>query len=770
MLFRDYGCESMPADEAQRRILGCVPLPLFSKLFAMAESSSMMNPLTSEPFLTNGSSLPICPSQIDTENSAHWHSLVHARFGVVSSLYVALRAKHPPAAAHSLRVTFWTSAWGLRHGLREEQLQLFEMLALLHEIGKIGIPDRVLQKPEKLNSQEQSMMDMHTQVGLEILRSAGASKDLLIALAGLGTSFESSSNLHSTEIAPVASRLVNIIDAYDSMTAKQVYREALTREMALAELIRLGGTQFDPKLVRSFTEMMLSNDRALQARVAERWINRIEPHDFARFFDSDRETRNDRLGSSLVHALNESFYRHMMDHIQNGVIFVDSEYRVLDWNLAVERMTGRSAQSVLHQYWTPQIAALCDSDGYNLDDSLCPFRRLMTMGNTEKQRLSLRGADSKLLHVEVEVVPVISDKGDVCGGAMIIEDISETAELERKIVHLRERACQDQLTKVANRGELNRQLPEFLSYHQRNKQPGSIIICDIDYFKRINDNFSHQAGDQALIAFANLLKSSCRETDFVARYGGEEFVLLCGQCDQNEAKSLAESLRTKLHRTPIPALRNQVMTASFGVACIQPEDTEESVLGRADKGLLIAKESGRDRVVCLGDKPPQEETSQPPKNKGWLQWLYPSSDCTLKCELVTNVPREVTLEKLKGFVKEFHANVQHVDLDSAVLDLDCKNTPIPKRSDERLGKFRMSIQVADIEMKTGGRKEQLKVCTLLNITISAFRNRDRREDSLRSQAVRLKTALQGFLVAHEMDDELREDFVRKIKRETGSRY
>ncbi|MCE3014762.1 MAG: diguanylate cyclase [Pirellula sp.] len=699
-----------------------------------------------------------------------WHSLVHARFGVASGIYVALRAKHPPAAAHSLRVAFWTSAWAMHHGLREEQLQLFEVVALLHEVGKIGIPDRVLQKPERLNETEQSLMDMHTQVGVEILRASGASQELLIAVAGIGTKFESSNDLASPDKAPIVSRLVNIVDAYDSMTSKQVYRETLSREAALAELVRMSGTQFDPKLVRSFAEIVIAQDRTLQARVTERWISELEKQDLRRFFDFDDNRPCSRFGSSITHSLNDIFYRHMMDNVENGVIFIDSEYRVLDWNRSAVRITGRSAESVHHQVWTPDIAGLCDTEGFPIQEANCPFRAMMTVGAIGKQRLAVRTPTLELVQVSIDMIPVSNEQGLLCGGAMILEDVSETAELERKIVHLRERACQDQLTKVANRGELNRQLPEFVAYHQRTRQSGSVLICDIDFFKKINDKFSHQAGDEALIIFAKLLKESCRETDFVARYGGEEFVILCSQCDLAEAKSLGENIRKKLQRTPLAVLRNQCITASFGVATINPEDTEETVLGRADRGLLIAKENGRDRVVSLGDEERNTLQKDSSKYKRWFHWFNATTEQTTRCELLTNVPRAVTLEKLKGFVRDFKVAVHEVNQDSAILDIDFKTAPIPKLKDERMGKYRMNIKLTEIEMATGGNKQNTKICTMLDVEIAPFGNRDRRSDSLRSQSQRIKTELQGYLVAHEIDQESRQKILRKIKSESDSRY
>jgi diguanylate cyclase (GGDEF)-like protein/PAS domain S-box-containing protein len=701
--------------------------------------------------------------------------LVHAQLGIVSSLYVSLRAKHGPVASHSLRVAMWASAWGIKNKLPEEHLQLLEIVGLLHDIGKIGIPDRVLQKPDRLTDHEQSMMDLHPQVGIEILRAAGASELLLLAIAGIGTNYKSSNNHGSKEIAPLISRLINIVDAYDSMTVQQVYREPSSRESALAEIFRNGGSQFDPVLVRSFAEMVLDPKINLQIMVSDRWLNQLERRSNPHFFDTSGiitldSSKTDRTGSALVQTLNDTFYRHMMDHVQYGVIFIDSENRILDWNTAAERMTGRSAESIFHQYWNPSLANLSDSDGFAISDHDCPFLELMQSGIKIERRLAIRRENVPLLHVDVEVVPVLNDRGHLCGGAIILEDISETADLEQRIVHLRERACQDQLTKVANRGELNRQLTEFVTYHQRNGHSGSVIICDIDFFKRINDNFSHQAGDEALIAFAQILKDCCRETDFVARYGGEEFVMLCGECDLTEAKEVAETIRKKVSRTPIAAIRNATMTASFGVSTILPGDTDETVLGRADQGLMIAKESGRDRVVGLGldDKPKDDAETQ--ATSGWIGWLNPVKKTSRSFELLTNVPRAVTLEKLKGFVKEYKAHVVSVDNDSVVMDIDCRVAPIPQTVQERMGTFQLKVTLSELELESNSRNKDLKTGTHLAIELIFVRGRDRRIETIQSQLLRLKTSFQGWIVGIDMDDSIRAKIVRKIKPETDSRY
>lgn len=725
--------------------------------------------------------MPIGDSADAAANWKFQYELAHTRLGPVSSLYVALRAKHGPAASHSLRVAFWASAWGISCQLPEEQLQLYEIVGLLHDIGKIGIPDRVLQKPAKLSDNEQAMMDLHSQVGMEILRAAGASKDLQLAMAGIGTSFASSNNCNSNDIAPVASRLINIIDAYDSMTMQQVYRAAMSKESALAEIFRLSGTQFDPRLVRSFADVVLNPKSHVVESASERWLRKLEDSEHRPFFQVDHTTLpsasglSERIGSALVQKLNDTFYRHMMDHVQNGIIFVDTEFRVLDWNATAERLTGNSAASVYQQTWNTSIASLCDLEGIPLDQSRCPFHAVMQLGEKIRERLTICREGQPVLHVQVEVVPVLSDAGHQCGAAMILEDTSETAVLEEKIVHLRERATQDQLTKVPNRGELNRQLPDFVAYHQRTNRPGSVIICDIDFFKRINDTFSHQVGDEALIVFAQVLKDSCRETDFVARFGGEEFVLLCSECDFSAAKAWAEAIRKRLQRTPIPAIRNACITASFGVSTVLPGDTSESVLERADQGLLIAKQSGRDRVVGLGldlmaSKLESKHPADQPRNSSWWSWRRPTQELVEKFELGINAPRSVVLEKLKGLVNELHATIQNVDSSKISLEVDCKKAPIPASQNERLGKFLVSIEFVEVEMTIGRNENHVNVCTLLNLEIQPMRSRDRRLDAALSQTLRLKTFIQGCMIAYEMDEKAKATIVRRINRETESRY
>ena len=140
----------------------------------------------------------------------------------------------------------------------------------------------------------------------------------------------------------------------------------------------------------------------------------------------------------------------------------------------------------------------------------------------------------------------------------------------------------------------------FVTAHQQQQAPLRLLMCDLDRFKRVNDTYGHQAGDDAIKSLAALLKGGCHPGDLVARYGGEEFVMLLADCDNATASRRADQIRVALSQVPQPKMNGQPITVSFGVTEIQPGDTAETMLRRADRALLMAKENGRNQVVQLG--------------------------------------------------------------------------------------------------------------------------------------------------------------------------
>ena len=175
--------------------------------------------------------------------------------------------------------------------------------------------------------------------------------------------------------------------------------------------------------------------------------------------------------------------------------------------------------------------------------------------------------------------------------------------LEHRILEL---ASTDALTGVLNRRAFIERTEMEIHRLQRASRPLSLILADIDYFKKVNDNYGHQLGDLVLQRFSEELSESVRPYDFVGRYGGEEFVICLPDANGLQSRSIAERMRKKVEEMKIippddPQSSN--ITASFGVASyrLESEDSLDSLTGRADKAMYRAKRGGRNRVCVAMD-------------------------------------------------------------------------------------------------------------------------------------------------------------------------
>ncbi|WED24504.1 diguanylate cyclase [Vibrio sp. JC009] len=166
--------------------------------------------------------------------------------------------------------------------------------------------------------------------------------------------------------------------------------------------------------------------------------------------------------------------------------------------------------------------------------------------------------------------------------------------LEMKNEQLEVMASRDSLTGICNRFSLDESLNKELNQAERYGRSFSVIIMDIDHFKKVNDTFGHQVGDETLKTIAGLLKNGVRQSDICGRWGGEEFLIICPESGSDGAFVLAEHLRAKIKAYPMPTSKN--ITASFGIASFQRGESANSLLTRADRALYYAKTEGRNRT------------------------------------------------------------------------------------------------------------------------------------------------------------------------------
>ncbi|TQV74830.1 GGDEF domain-containing protein [Aliikangiella marina] len=154
----------------------------------------------------------------------------------------------------------------------------------------------------------------------------------------------------------------------------------------------------------------------------------------------------------------------------------------------------------------------------------------------------------------------------------------------------------DSLTSVFNRLKMDEVFTQEIEKSKRYHSPLSVIMLDVDYFKKINDEFGHNVGDNVLKKIAETIQAKLRTNDYLGRWGGEEFLIICPSTNVTKAQLVAEKLRTTLAKTDFAPLKR--VTASFGVAGWENQETQESLISRADSALYRAKDSGRNRVCC----------------------------------------------------------------------------------------------------------------------------------------------------------------------------
>ncbi len=180
----------------------------------------------------------------------------------------------------------------------------------------------------------------------------------------------------------------------------------------------------------------------------------------------------------------------------------------------------------------------------------------------------------------------------------IIQLDAESKELKNHLIIAHSKASRDPLTNLPNRLAYDAVLGKEIARWKRYKTIFSLLIWDIDFFKRINDTYGHKAGDKTLIIIANLLAKLCREADFVARFGGEEFVMILPCTDEKSALVLANKIRTTIENTGFNSNGEKIaITVSCGITQYREGDNGDTLFERADTALYTAKANGRNQCI-----------------------------------------------------------------------------------------------------------------------------------------------------------------------------
>ncbi|MBT3313024.1 MAG: diguanylate cyclase, partial [Anaerolineae bacterium] len=281
-----------------------------------------------------------------------------------------------------------------------------------------------------------------------------------------------------------------------------------------------------------------------------------------------------RFNENIVQGVTESI---LVENADGYFTFV---------NPALEKLLGYSQDELLGHHWTKIVPK------YAVEQIL----HEMAAPRKEHQRQY----ETVIQNKAGEIIPILVSarsffESEIYTGALsILTNIAERVQMEEK---LHQQATTDPLTKVFNRRYFFDLAQQELERSQRYDRPLSIIIFDIDHFKKVNDTHGHAVGDEVLRQLSERCQKTLRENDILARYGGEEFIILLPETPQEQAKQMAERMRINCAETPFNnELAPVKLTISFGLSSFAPTLPLDELLLRADKALYLAKEGGRNRV------------------------------------------------------------------------------------------------------------------------------------------------------------------------------
>ncbi len=276
-----------------------------------------------------------------------------------------------------------------------------------------------------------------------------------------------------------------------------------------------------------------------------------------------------------------------------GIYGVDPEGKASFINPAALRMLGVSRDEIIGQN-QHEIIHHHRQDGSPFPYAECPVSLTLADGQRRSHEDWFIRRDGTGFPVQITVAPIMeNDRQD--GAVVVFRDITELKEKEDALVRL---ARTDPLTGVASRRFFLELLSREIGRHQRTEQSVALMMCDLDFFKRINDTFGHGTGDLVLRHFTDLAQRTLREIDIIGRVGGEEFAMLLPGCNAEQANAAAERLRQALENEATNTGLGPVsITVSTGITLLRQDDkSTDQPLQRADEALYAAKSAGRNCV------------------------------------------------------------------------------------------------------------------------------------------------------------------------------
>ncbi len=304
-----------------------------------------------------------------------------------------------------------------------------------------------------------------------------------------------------------------------------------------------------------------------------------------------------------------------LDTLAEGVIIFDPRGRIMLVNESIKSIHPEAASIRVGQK-SDTLEWLCA--GYRQEGKLPPWKRVLQhRRKITGEPMLLPQGNGRFKKFMVNASPIHDGEQRIRGCLVTFQDVTrqelimaKLRESQRKIQAqneaLQHLANYDQLTQLLNRRAFYERGEQMFSRHKRSGRPLAFIMCDIDHFKSVNDNYGHPVGDEAIRAVTRILRENVREVDLVGRYGGEEFCILIPDLSPPEVVRFAEKLRATIEQHAGPAIKSVPglkITSSFGVSILRPEvKTLDAFIEQGDQALYLSKKNGRNRVSFYPEK------------------------------------------------------------------------------------------------------------------------------------------------------------------------
>ncbi len=296
--------------------------------------------------------------------------------------------------------------------------------------------------------------------------------------------------------------------------------------------------------------------------------------------------------------LEQESFKSIIENLHDGLYLVDPNRIITYWNKAAENITGYTADEVIGKSCSDNILTHVDSEGNCLCTGICPLAATMADDIPRETEVYLHHKDGHRVPVSVRVSSMENSKGEIIGGVELFTDISSQRANTLKVKELEKMAFLDNLTQLANRNFIQREIKSRFEEIKRYNIPFGILFMDIDNFKNFNDKYGHDVGDLVLRYVAKTFAANSRPFDLYGRWGGEEFIGIIRNISADDLINLGNRVRELVANSYIVNNFNQTLqvTVSIGATMAIEEDTVESLVKRADELLYKSKNAGKN---CL---------------------------------------------------------------------------------------------------------------------------------------------------------------------------